>query len=155
MSWKSLGTLKISDYEWVKLFPTLHYGEGNDVSLFRVRHDWNGSQAPRGKLWFGSWFETEQTRALNRPLYPYKGDWALIESPVPLSYMEAGLTDRTIIIKPHNYAAWFADGNWTVEIEYFERGKPSPQIEMLDSLDELETGQESITDTLGDIQDLL
>lgn len=155
MSWQSLGTVEIRDHNWIQLFPTLYYGVGNDIILFRVRHDWIDNKAPRGKLWFGSLFETEQTRALKRPIFPYKGTWDLIDSPVPLSYMEAGLTDRTIIIKPDNYTVWFDDGNWTVEIQYFDRGKPSPQIEVMESLEELESDQDSIIDTLGDIQDLI
>ena len=155
MSWQSLGTVTIGDYDWVKLFPTLHYGVGNDVSLFRVRHSWNGHQAPRGKLWLVSYFESEDIQALARALYPYKGPWKLMDLPVPLSYIEAGLTDRTLMLKPDNYTAWFADGNWTVELEYFETGKASPQVELVTSLAEIEADQDSIIDTLGDIQDLL
>lgn len=100
-----MGEVTIRDYKWVKLFPTLTYGVGNDVELFRVRHDWDGSKDPRGKVWFGSYFESSQTRGLNRALYPYKGDWKVLESPVPLSFIKAGLVDRTLMLKPDSYSA--------------------------------------------------
>lgn len=147
--WVQLGTVQISNYEWVLFEPPLVYGLGFDVGLFRISHDWHASLSPHGGgLWIGSYFPIQDSWALMVKSFPYKQEPKIISSPVPGAYLQAGFYERVMAIKPDNRCRWYESSNWTVTLEYFAPDVPTEDELFRQHFVELEAGQLQILERL-------
>lgn len=134
--WLSLGTKTITDYDWQTFDPPLIYGLGYDVGLFKITHSWPANHNPVGKLWFGSYFDGVELWALFQANYPYKNEGRLIHSPVPPSFVRAGLQERFIGVKADNRTRWYDGSPWTVSLEYYQPDTPTEGEQLLTDIDQ-------------------
>ena len=152
--WVDLGqNVPISQYEWVFLNPPITNVFGNDYGLFRFSQDWNGSFHPKGFLWLASYFPDAENFSLFKSISPRKGSTRLIDSPVPSTFVRAGLLTRQMAIKPDEKTYWYGESSWTVSVEYWEPEEATDEELLFQQLLQLETGQSQIEERLRRIEE--
>ncbi|MEM9448380.1 MAG: hypothetical protein AAGA75_07585 [Cyanobacteria bacterium P01_E01_bin.6] len=114
MSWNSLGSVGITDYDW-KTFGTPDLG----ARIFRLTQSYTDGKHPYGKLTLSSVF-SNSARSVYRRVYPQNERPTVLEMPIPDEFVQINQLVRFIQVKPTLRTRWQADSNWTAQLDYWE-----------------------------------